>query len=142
MEVKIKKLDPQAVIPKYAIEGDAGLDLTAISKNWDNKSQTVEYGTGLAIEIPEGFVGLIFPRSSIKNQDLSLSNSVGVLDSNYRGEIKAYFRETAIISRHSYEVGDRIAQLLILPYPEINFIETDELSNTDRGEKGFGSTGT
>lgn len=136
MQVKIKKLSQMAVIPKYAISGDAGLDLTATSKT--ESEGEVSYGTGLAVEIPKGFVGLIFPRSSIIKQKLILSNSVGVMDSNYRGEIMVKFR---VIGDQTYSIGDRIAQMVIMPYPEVIFEEVDELGDTVRGIGGFGSTG-
>ncbi len=137
MKVKIKKLHPKAVIPNYAKAGDAGMDLVITSIINENK-QDISYGFGLSMEIPEGFVGLVFPRSSIRKYDLFLSNAVGVIDSGYRGELQATFKKTGL---HKYEVGDRGAQIMILPYPEIEFEEVDELSNTERGEGGFGSTG-
>lgn len=140
MQVKIKKLHNNAVIPQYAKAGDAGMDLVA-TEVIDGYGFSVTYGTGLAMEIPEGFVGLVFPRSSIRKYDLSLTNCVGVIDSGYRGEIQATFRKEAGIPSKRYEVGDKIAQMIILPYPSIQFIETDELSDTERGEGGFGSTG-
>jgi dUTP pyrophosphatase len=140
MQVKIKKLHNNAVIPKYAKAGDAGMDLVATEVT-DSYGFSVTYGTGLAMEIPEGFVGLVFPRSSIRKYDISLTNCVGVIDSGYRGEIQATFRKEAGIPSKRYEVGDKIAQMIIIPYPAIQFIETDELSNTERGEGGFGSTG-
>jgi dUTP pyrophosphatase len=141
MKVRIKKLHETAVIPKYSKEGDAGLDLTAIDvKTIDNKDHGyIEYNTGLAIEIPEGHVGLIFPRSSISNTGLILANAVGVVDSNYRGPIKCRFK--AIPGTIIYSVGDRIAQLIILPIPNIEFEEVKDLPETERGEGGFGSTG-
>ena len=92
LEVKFKKLVPEAKIPAYAKPGDAGLDLTATSKNWSDDFQCWIYGTGLAVEIPEGYVGLIFPRSSIRKYCLALTNCVGVIDSGYRGEIMCTFR--------------------------------------------------
>lgn len=149
MDVKIKKLHPDAVIPKYAKDGDAGLDLTATT-SWVDDVENICYGTGLAFEIPKGFVGLLFPRSSNSKKDLILSNSVGVLDSGFRGEVVFKFKLSTDIMlnkkgvfRHiyRYEVGERIGQILILPYPQINFIESDTLSETDRGDGGFGSTG-
>jgi dUTP pyrophosphatase len=140
MQVKIKKLHNNAVVPRYAKAGDAGMDLVA-TEVIDGYGFSVTYGTGLAMEIPEGFVGLVFPRSSIRKYDLSLTNCVGVIDSGYRGEIQATFRKEAGIPSKRYEVGDKIAQMIILPYPSIQFIETDELSDTERGEGGFGSTG-
>jgi len=142
MKVKIKKLSAEAVIPTYAKEGDAGMDLVATSIKFDGTQIT--YGTGLVIEIPEGFVGLVFPRSSIRKTSLSLSNSVGVIDSGYRGEIQATFNKIQgidNIGRDSYKVGDRICQIMIIPHPPVNFIEVEELNNTERGEGGFGSTG-
>lgn len=148
MEVKIKKLSEKAVVPKYAHSTDAGLDLTAISKEY--KDGTYVYGTGLAIEIPQGYVGLIFPRSSNYKQNLWLTNSVGVIDSGYRGEIKFMFKDVLTnktlfpgeYDEHkTWQVGDRIGQLIIMPYPSIKLIEVDELSDSDRGEGGFGSSG-
>lgn len=153
MRVKIKKLKPNAVIPSYAKSGDAGMDLVATEILKDTPEQ-ITYGMGIAMEIPEGFVGLVFPRSSIRKTGLQLSNSVGVIDSGYRGEIQATFNKlfggdrfydetklTEITSNDFYKVGDRIAQIMIIPHPTIEFEEADELSDTERGEGGFGSTG-
>ena len=139
MKVKIKKLIEKAVIPIYAKLGDAGMDLTAITKDDFSNYSYIEYGTGLSIEIPEGYVGLLFPRSSNSKTSLILSNSVGVIDSGYRGEIKLRFKEIDT-NDIEYSVGDRIGQIIILPYPKIEFEEVSELSNTDRGIGGFGST--
>jgi dUTP pyrophosphatase len=138
MKVKIKKLVPEAVIPRYAKPGDAAVDLVATDKYFDGHN--IIFSTGLSIEVPEGHVALIFPRSSICNTELSLSNAVGVIDSGYRGEIKAVFR-SGERPRKNYEVGDRICQLMIIAYPNIEFEETQELSETERGIGGFGSTG-
>lgn len=151
MEVKIKKLHKDAVIPTYANNGDAGLDLTAVSAEID-KYGNIVYHFGLAFEIPEGYVGLVFPRSSICKKTLSLTNSVGVIDSSYRGEVTAKFKQAnpfpisvkvdrSILNNLEYKVGDRVAQMIILPYPQIEFKEVDELSETERGEGGYGSTG-
>lgn len=154
MKVKIKKLHENSVIPSYSKNGDAGMDLTAISKHQDGEGNIV-YGTGLAFEIPLGYVGLLFPRSSNAKKDLILSNSVGVLDSGYRGEVMFKYKvlhyqldETGHFERHnnssdaeSYYIGDRIGQIIILPYPMIEFEETDELSETERGTGGYGHTG-
>ncbi len=136
LKVKIKKLIPEATIPKYANPGDAGMDVYAISKKETDKY--IEYGTGISFEIPEGYVMLIFPRSSVSNTDLILANSVGVLDSGYRGELKIRFRKNGF---DVYQIGDRIAQIIILPYPKVNFEEVNDLSASIRGEGGFGSTG-
>jgi dUTP pyrophosphatase len=142
-QIRIKKLSPDAVIPTYAKVGDAGMDITA-TKIINETLDSITYGTDIAIEIPEGYVGLIFPRSSIRKTHLFLSNSVGVIDSGYRGEIQATFKKIQGISNDAldnYRVGDRICQIMILPYPQIEFKEVEELSNTERGEGGFGSTG-
>jgi len=143
MYVKLKKLSPDATIPTYAKDGDAGMDMVA-TKIINENLGSITYGTDIAMEIPKGFVGLIFPRSSIRKTNLQLSNSVGVVDSGYRGEIQATFNKIQGIDnveRNSYKVGDRICQLTIIPYPPVNFIEVEELNNTERGEGGFGSTG-
>jgi dUTP pyrophosphatase len=140
MKVRIKKLNPLATIPTYAKEGDAGMDLVA-TRIISNTTFDVSYGTDLAIEIPNGFVGLVFPRSSIRKYELALSNSVGVIDSGYRGELQATFKKENGLDSLAYKVGDRIAQIMIIPYPPIEFDEVAELSDTERGDGGFGSTG-
>lgn len=156
MEVKIKKTHKDAVIPRYAKAGDAGLDLTATSISYDEYGN-ICYGTGLAFEIPEGYVGLIFPRSSNCKKDIILTNCVGVIDSGYRGEVsfkfkgldgrvnKMYDEEDFAIKNSifgkAFKVGDRIGQIIIMPYPSIEFVEVEELSMTERGEGGYGSTG-
>lgn len=140
MKVKFKKLHENAVIPSYAKAGDAGMDLTATTEI-SNTTNQVTYGIGLAVEIPEGFFGLVFPRSSIRKYELSLSNAVGVVDSGYRGELQATFNKTNGFYSKKYEAGDRIAQLVVLPYPPIEPEEVDELSETERGDGGFGSSG-
>lgn len=168
MLVNIKKLTPEAVIPLYAKEGDAGMDLVATSVDYSNEYY-IEYGTGLAIEIPKGYVGLIFPRSSNSKKDLQLCNSVGVIDSGYRGEVKLRYRRiinstpkrnfivTDVEFQEElnnnvpvprikadfacYDIGDKVGQIIIIPIPFISFNEVQELSETVRGEGGFGSTG-
>jgi dUTP pyrophosphatase len=143
MEVRIKRLTPNAVIPTYAKEGDAGMDLVATSIISETTTD-VTYGTGLAMEIRDGFVGLVFPRSSIRKYDLALTNCVGVIDSGYRGEIQATFKKTNWLKGNEsekYQIGDRIAQIIIIPHPQIQFYEVDELSDSERGDGGFGSTG-
>ena len=139
--VQVKKLDPSAVIPKYSKIGDAGMDLT-VTSIIDNMSAQVRYGFGIAMEIPKGYVGLIFPRSSINKYELTLSNSVGVIDSGYRGEIQAIFNKTNGLDSLKYKPGDRAAQILILPYPEVFMTEVLELSDSERNKGGFGSTGS
>lgn len=137
MKVKIKKLHPDAVVPKYAKSGDAGLDLTATDIEADSANLT--YKTGLAVEIPRGHVGLLFPRSSVYKTGQTLTNCVGVIDSGYRGEIMMKFSLSPY--GREYNIGDRIGQLIIMPYPEVQFEEVEDLSSTDRGEGGYGSTG-
>jgi dUTP pyrophosphatase len=142
MQVRIKKLNENAVIPTYAKEGDAGMDVIATSIISDTPTQ-ITYGLGIALEIPNGFVGLVFPRSSIRKTRLQLSNSVGVIDSGYRGELQATFNKittTLENQKNDYKVGDRVAQIMIIPHPSIDFQEVEYLSNTQRGEGGFGST--
>ena len=159
MKVTFKKLNDKAVMPKKAHPTDAGFDLVATSKRIDETGNIV-YGTGLAFEIPEGHVGLIFPRSSISKTNIVLTNSVGVCDCHFRGEVMAKFKPVNTAHEfitpplglvepyidmdgapRDYEVGERIAQLIIIPIPEIEFEEVEELSETDRGTGGYGSTG-
>jgi dUTP pyrophosphatase len=140
LEVKVTKVYENAVIPKYETLGSAGMDLTAISESIDQTKDYgfIEYGTGLAMSIPEGYVGLLFPRSSISKTGMMLANAVGVIDSDYRGEIK--FRFKYISGTTKYNVGDRIGQIIIVPYPNIKFLEVDDLDSTQRGSGSFGST--
>lgn len=139
MKVRFKKLSERAVTPKYAKVGDAGMDLVATSLI---KGEVYyEYGTDISVEIPEGYVGLLFPRSSISKTKQILANHVGVVDSNYRGEIKFRFKKLTWDSGEIYNVGDRVGQLIIMPYPTIELEEVNELSETNRGVGAFGSTG-
>ena len=143
MKVKFLKLVDTAVTPSYAKPGDAGMDITAIAHKINTEHNFIEYHTGLAFEIPEGYVGLLFPRSSVSKKDVRLANCVGVVDSGYRGEItfrykfdKGYF---ANVKR--YQDGDRVGQLVIMPYPEIELEEVNHLTTSTRGSGGYGSTG-
>lgn len=159
IKVKFKLLNNHAVLPTYATYGDAGLDLTATddgkyeaveaeipsrfyahNETATHKSVYREYGTGVSVEIPEGYVGLLFPRSSITRTSLSLSNAVGVVDSGYRGEVKLRFR---VLEDHPllYKRGDKIGQLVIMPYPKIEVVDSTELKDSERGVLGFGSSG-
>ena len=117
------------------------MDLT-VTKIIRQSTYDITYGFGIAIEVPVGYVGLVFPRSSIRKMELLLSNSVGVIDSGYRGEIQATFKKVEGLDGSYYKVGERAAQIMIIPYPKVSFIETDELSSTERGDGGFGSTGS
>ena len=150
LEVKIKKLHKDAVIPKYETVGSVGMDLTATSKEYDEYWNVV-FGTGISIQLPDGYYADLRPRSSISKYDLVLANSVGTIDSDYRGELILKFKPTLRKSTWNngvyepdevkeYGIGDRIAQLVILPYPKVSFVEVDELSETERGTGGFGST--
>jgi dUTP pyrophosphatase len=121
MKLKFKKLDPKAVTPSYSKPGDVGLDLTATSINFDLNNNYIEYGTSLAVEIPENHVGLVFPRSSVTKYALMLKNAVAVIDSNFRGEIKLRFQDFQNTGHlgQIYAIGDRIGQLIVMPIPSI-----------------------
>ena len=140
LEIKFKKLVETAKMPTKAHPTDAGADLTAVSREWNEELKCWIYGTGIATEIPEGYVGLVFPRSSIRKYTLAQCNCVGVIDSHYRGEIMVSYKPTSYIKK-LYEVGDKIAQLVIIPDPEVAYTEVESLSETDRGENGHGSSG-
>lgn len=190
VKVKIKKLDPKAVIPTYAHDGDVGMDLTAISVEYDEEKDMYIYHTGLAMETDKHYGILLFPRSSNRKTDAYLCNHVGIVDSAiYRGEIMLCFKNRDSIRTKAttdmllkylnenfdkaeyakpeksvqeivnsayhefmwtthhpmsfapYKVGDRIAQMVVIPYPNVNTEIIEELSETERGEGGFGSTG-
>ena len=144
MIVKVKKLDGRAILPTYGSACAAGADLYALV---DGESLTIAAGetvlvsTGLSVEIPEGYVGLIYARSGLATKKgLAPANKVGVIDSDYRGEIKvALYNQSSI--PQTISAGERIAQLVIAPYLSAVFEEADELSDTLRGAGGFGSTG-
>lgn len=139
MIIKFKKLDPEARYPAAMSLGAAGYDLTAVSRHYDIEKGVYTYGTGLAMEIPEGYVGMLYPRSSVFKTGMAMCNSVGVIDSDYRGEISLKFYKVDI--GRPYEVGERVGQIMIVPALQTLFVEADELSDTQRGEGGHGSTG-
>ena len=169
IEIGFKKLVPEAQTPYQKYITDAGYDLSAVSMV--ETADYIEYGTGIAVEIPTGMVGLVFPRSSVTGKDLMLKNCVGVIDSQYRGEIRCrfakvvneifadyislerkgffkklvpkYFIDILFPQRQLklYEVGDRVCQIIFLTLPQLKLIEKQELSETDRGPQGFGHTG-
>lgn len=144
VKVKVKKVLENAVLPVRSSNGAAGFDLTAATEKFraEKTGPIQEYDTGLAFEIPEGYVGLVFPRSSITTKTtFMLGNGVGVIDSDYRGTIKFQYRNINPGAGKKYNVGDRIGQIIILPIPAVNFEEVSELTDSDRGEGGFGSTG-
>ena len=139
IDVKIRKVHPDAVIPFRAHATDAGMDVTAISM--EMTEDYVEYDTGLQFQLPEGYAMLIFPRSSNSKKDLLLCNSVGILDAGYTGNLKLRFKLTTEgYTEKIYNPGDKVGQIVIIPYPEINFIETEVFNETERGDGGFGST--
>ncbi len=142
--VKIKKLNENAIIPTYGSEFSAGADLYALTEGKQiiiKPSETILVKTGIAIEIPEGYAGLIYARSGLASKrGLAPANKVGVIDSDYRGEIMvALHNHSSEIQ--SIEEGERIAQLVVTPFLKVNFELTNELSDTERGSGGFGSTG-
>lgn len=142
--VKFKKLNDEAVIPSYAKEGDAGLDLTAVSFEYDETLDAYVYHTGLAIEIPKGYVGLVYPRSSNRKTEAYMTNHVGVIDSGYRGEVLVTFKnrdDSRNAINPPYVSGERVAQIIVMSYSMINPVEAEELSETERGTDGHGSTG-
>lgn len=148
ISVKIKKLSDNAVVPAYSRSGDAGMDITATSMT--ETDQYIEYGTSLSVAIPEGYVGLIYPRSSLSKYDIVLANHVGVIDSNYRGEITFRFKPTktwddfsdhSVVGPKYYNIGDRIGQIIIQKIPEVTFEVAEELDETVRGTGAYGSSG-
>ena len=144
MTVRFQKLDPRAVAPRYGSAAAAGADLYAVGDAPVTVApgETVFIRTGLAVEIPEGYVGLVFARSGLAcKRGLAPANKVGVIDADYRGEIMVALYNHAQMAQ-TVEPGERIAQLAILPYLTAQFTEADSLTDTDRGEGGFGSTGT
>lgn len=144
MQVKIKKLHPDAVIPQYATSGSACFDLTAVpgSTRHPSDDKAEVYPTGLAFEIPQDHVMLVFSRSGQGFKEaVRLSNCVGVIDSDYRGEVKVSLRSDAREYSTPAWSGERIAQAMILPVQQVSFLEVDELGTTERGTGGLGSTG-
>lgn len=141
MYIQFKKLNENATIPNYAHHGDAGLDLVATSIN--KTDLYWEYGTSLAVEMPKAFVGLLFPRSSISKTAHCLKNSVGVIDSGYRGEIKVRMSVPSRFEDENlqYSVGDKVAQLIVFEFPRLKVVEAEKLSESTRGFAGFGSSG-
>lgn len=148
MKINFKKLNKNAVIPRKATQGSVCYDMVFTSMCHDNYGNIV-YGTGLAVEIPEGYGGFLFPRSSVRKTQLDMRNCIGVIDSDYRGEVMAtfgrwqsYFSTFRSDFPSEYEVGDRGCQLCIIKTEDVEWVEVDELTDTERGEGGHGSTGT
>lgn len=145
MQLKFKKLHPAAITPQYATDGAACFDLHAVAPDeWAiYPSVPTSVRTGLSFEIPHGFVMLIFSRSGHGfKHDTRLANCVGVIDSDYRGEVMVRLtRDSSQAQPLAIKEGDRIAQAMVVPYPRVEFIEADSLTDTVRGDGGFGSTG-
>lgn len=138
VKIKVKKLHPNAVLPKMMTDGAIGFDLTATSILQETQGTTI-YGTGLAFEIPKGYGMFIFPRSSCYKHHAMMANSVAVIDNDYRGEVRVLINDYGDLC--SYDIGDRVAQAVILPIPEVEYEEVEALSETKRGSGGLGSTG-
>ena len=144
MEIKFTKLNKNAVSPQRATDEAAGYDLSAVIEQkgiFLSPEESKMISTGIAVEIPRGYVGFLFGRSGLGcKENLRLANCVGVIDSDYRGEIKVCLYNDSSVNK-LVENGTRIAQLVIVPHLAVEMVEVDELSNTVRGEGGFGSTG-
>ena len=143
MEIKIKRLNERAKIPTFGTEFSAGADLYCAEEHEISvcSGQKCSIGTGISMEIPEGYVGLVFARSGLACKNgLRLCNSVGVIDADYRGEIKVVLHNDSEYVRE-IKPGERVAQMIVIPYPKVSFIEVEELSDTVRGKSGFGGTG-
>ncbi len=142
MEVRIKRLDADLPLPRYAHEGDAGLDLYAAEDAEIEPGHRLLVPTGIAVAIPEGYAGFVQPRSGLAlRHGLSLVNTPGLIDSHYRGEIKVIAVNLDPATPISIARGDKIAQLVIQPVARVRLVESEELDETRRGEGGFGSTG-
>jgi dUTP pyrophosphatase len=143
IELPIRRLREGAVVPERAYEGDAGLDLAACERVELGPGERAVVGTGLAVAVPEGHAGFVQPRSGLADRHgISIVNSPGLIDSGYRGEIKVILLNTDRSTPFVVEYGMRIAQLVVLPVPELAVLETDDLPATERGVRGHGSSGT
>ena len=142
VDIPIKKLARNAAVPVCAYSGDAGVDLRSTEQVTLAPFERAMVPTGLAIALPEGYAGFVLPRSGLAaKHGISIVNAPGLVDSNYRGELKVVLVNTDAHSSFTVEIGDRIAQLVVMPVPTIQFHEVDELSDSSRGEAGFGSSG-
>lgn len=142
MELKAIRLNDEGRLPQRAHEGDAGLDLCACEAAHLGPGERWSVGTGIAIEVPEGHAGLVLPRSGLaREHGIALVNSPGLIDAGYRGEVRVLLLNTDPAETFRIAVGDRIAQLVIAPIATVEAVEADELTETARGEGGFGSSG-
>jgi dUTP pyrophosphatase len=143
IELPIRRLREDAVLPERAYAGDAGLDLAACERHELGPGERATVGTGLAVAIPEGYAGFVQPRSGLAaRHGLTVVNSPGLVDSGYRGEIRVVLLNTDAREPFVVEPGMRIAQLVVLPVPELDPVEVEELPETERGVRGFGSSKT
>jgi dUTP pyrophosphatase len=141
IELPIRRLRDDAVIPERAYAGDAGLDLAACERVELGPGERAVIGTGLAVAIPDGYAGFVQPRSGLAaRHGLSVVNAPGLIDSGYRGEIRVVLLNTDLREPFVVEPGMRIAQLVVLPVPGLELVETDELPESERGVRGFGSS--
>jgi len=141
IELPIRRLHSDAVMPERAYAGDAGLDLAACERRELGPGERVLVGTGLAVAIPEGYAGFVQPRSGLAaRHGLTVVNSPGLIDKGYRGEIRVVLLNTDAREPFVVEPGMRIAQLVVLPVPELDPVEVDELPESERGVRGFGSS--
>ena len=142
VHVSIKILSRHAQIPHMAYNGDAGVDLRSVERIVLEPQERAMVATGLAIALPEGYAGFVLPRSGLAaKHGISIVNAPGLIDSNYRGELKVILLNTDPDKSFTIEIGDRIAQLIVMPVPTINFEQVEELTESQRGESGFGSSG-
>jgi dUTP pyrophosphatase len=141
IELPIQRLHADAVVPQRAYTGDAGLDLASCERVELDPGERALVGTGLAVAIPEGYAGFVQPRSGLAaRHGLTVVNSPGLVDSGYRGELRVVLLNTDLTKPFVVEPGMRIAQLVVLPIPELELVEVDELPSSERGVRGFGSS--
>jgi dUTP pyrophosphatase len=142
IELPIRRLREDAVLPKRAYPGDAGLDLAACERRELGPGERAVVGTGLAVAIPDGYAGFVQPRSGLADEHgITIVNAPGLIDSGYRGELKVILLNTDQSQYFVIEPGMRIAQLVVLEVPELELVERDELPVTTRGARGHGSSG-
>jgi dUTP pyrophosphatase len=141
IELPLRRLRPDAVVPAHAYDGDAGLDLAACERIELGPGERATVGTGIAVAIPEGHAGFVQPRSGLAaRHGITIVNSPGLVDSGYRGELKVVLQNTDRSEPFVVEPGMRIAQLVVLPVPGVAAVEVEELPASERGERGFGSS--
>jgi dUTP pyrophosphatase len=141
IELPVRRLRDDAVLPSRAYDGDAGFDLAACDRVELGPGERAAVGTGLAVAIPEGFAGFVQPRSGLASRHgLSIVNTPGLVDSGYRGELRVLLLNTDRDRPFTVERGMRIAQLVVLPVPEVDLVEVDRLPESARGVRGFGSS--